>query len=487
MIGGPSAHPIGTRAVKLLAATLIASLAPLVVGAGAIAAPSIVTTPASLHPRAAAELTVLARDARVCVLHFSHAGKRGRDARYVAHLHGPYARFEWRTSRRPAGGRWEATVQCGASLRHPGSTGLAEVPLTLAAKGSESLVAAGSMRVTSGGGGRQSAQPTSGGQGGAGCRLGVDGGGYCIGQCVDFAWSKRTELSHLGNATDWLAGAQARGIPTGSTPVVGAIAWWSGVNRTYADSSYGHVAYVLAVGGGTVTFEEMNGPAGEDHVDTQTMRLDNFYAPQGYIYGGPAGSGPHAPPAAPPPPAEPEYPPGAPTVPGSPGPPSTGLVDDIPLPGDWTGSGLDTVGVEQPPTQPGASGVWYLRNSNTPGEPEITVNGYGGYAEIPVVGDWTGDGRDGIGVYDPPSHPGESGTWFLRNSDTPGEPEITVQYGGYGMIPVVGDWTGSGTDTIGAYLPPSHPAESGTWFLRYSNTPGETSIPPFGYGGAVSH
>ncbi len=59
-----------------------------------------------------------------------------------------------------------------------------------------------------------------------------------------------------------------------------------------------------------------------------------------------------------------------PAVPGSPGPPSTGLVDDIPLAGDWTGPGTATVGAEQPPAQPGASGVWYLRRSNTPGEPE---------------------------------------------------------------------------------------------------------------------
>jgi surface antigen len=136
------------------------------------------------------------------------------------------------------------------------------------------------------------------GRGGAGCA--ADGGGYCIGQCVDFVWTKRPELSHLGNATDWLAGAQARHIPTGSTPVVGAVAWWSGVNRTYADSIYGHVAYVIGVGNGTVTFEEMNARLGPGRVDTQTMALSSHYAPQGYIYGGPAGTGqPTAPTPAP--------------------------------------------------------------------------------------------------------------------------------------------------------------------------------------------
>ena len=112
---------------------------------------------------------------------------------------------------------------------------------------------------------------------------------------------KRPELSHLGNATDWLAGAQARHIPTGSTPVVGAVAWWSGVDRTYADSIYGHVAYVTGVGNGTVTFEEMNARLGPGGWTPQTMALSSHYAPQGYIYGGPAGTG--QPPAPTPTPA----------------------------------------------------------------------------------------------------------------------------------------------------------------------------------------
>jgi surface antigen len=144
------------------------------------------------------------------------------------------------------------------------------------------------MHVTSGGGGQQTPEAV-GGKGGAGCAL--DGGGYCTGQCVDFVWTKRPELSHLGNATSWLGGAQGRKIPTGNTPVIGAVAWWSGVNLTYADSSAGHVAYVVGVGNGTVTFEEMNGPAGPFQVDRQTFKLNSYYAPQGYIYGGPAGNG----------------------------------------------------------------------------------------------------------------------------------------------------------------------------------------------------
>lgn len=138
------------------------------------------------------------------------------------------------------------------------------------------------------------------GRGGARCA--ADGGDYCVGQCVDFVWLKRPDLSHLGNAAEWMRGAQARRIPTGGAPVVGAAAWWSG-SSPYVDSSYGHVAYVVGVGNNTVTFQEMNGPAGPGRVDTQTMALNSRYAPQGYIYGGPAGTG--TPPASPPPPAPP--------------------------------------------------------------------------------------------------------------------------------------------------------------------------------------
>jgi surface antigen len=170
------------------------------------------------------------------------------------------------------------------------------------------------------------------GKGGAGCA--ADGGGYCVGQCVDFVWTKRPELSHLGNATDWLAGARARHIPTGLTPVVGAVAWWSGVDRTYADSIYGHVAYVIGVGNGTVTFEEMNALYGPGRVDTRTMALSSHYAPQGYIYGGPAGTGqPPAPPTTPAPVTAPQ-PPSSPAPVSQPTPvkPPTPVTPPAPTP-----------------------------------------------------------------------------------------------------------------------------------------------------------
>jgi surface antigen len=133
----------------------------------------------------------------------------------------------------------------------------------------------------------------SGGKGGYVCasawdgyRSVLDASSYCSGYCTWFVWQKRPEaqLKNLGNAWEWYGGAKARGIPVGSTPVVGAIAWW-GIS---SHAPEGHVAYVVAVSGSSVTVAEMNHIAWGVE-DTRTLSGSGL--PNGYIYGGPAGNG----------------------------------------------------------------------------------------------------------------------------------------------------------------------------------------------------
>jgi|GEM_PF-3366270 surface antigen len=82
--------------------------------------------------------------------------------------------------------------------------------------------------------------------------------GYPFGQCTwgaaRLSWDN---VSYLGNAKDWFANAQARGLPTGYTPRVGAtVVYQPGVQGA---SALGHVAHVVAVyGNGTFLVEEMN-------------------------------------------------------------------------------------------------------------------------------------------------------------------------------------------------------------------------------------
>jgi hypothetical protein len=136
---------------------------------------------------------------------------------------------------------------------------------------------------------------------------------------------------------------------------------------------------------------------------------------------------------------------------------------------DALGAGRDQLAVYD-------NGTWYLRASLESGAADKTFT-YGAAGWLPVCGDWNGDGRDGIGVYDP-----HTGTWYLRDTATPGRPDAgTVQYGWSGAAPVVGDWDGDGTDTIGVYE-----RATGVWMVRDTNTPGAPDEQlQYGFAGAV--
>ena len=95
-----------------------------------------------------------------------------------------------------------------------------------------------------------------------------------------------------------------------------------------------------------------------------------------------------------------------------------------------------------------SNSTFYLRNSNSAGNADITVQ-YGNTGWTPIVGDWDGNGTTTLGEYDP-----STSTFYLRNSNSAGNADITVQYGNSGWIPVVGDWDSNGTTTIGVYTLP---------------------------------
>jgi len=120
----------------------------------------------------------------------------------------------------------------------------------------------------------------------------------------------------------------------------------------------------------------------------------------------------------------------------------------------------DTAGVFRP-----ANGLLYLMNSNTTGFADYALN-YGLPGDYPVVGDWDGNGTTTIGIY-------RNGTFFLRNSNTLGFAEIVFPFGNLGDQPIAGDWDGNGVDTIGVFRP-----ATAQFLLRNSNSEGpvETSF-----------
>jgi hypothetical protein len=131
-----------------------------------------------------------------------------------------------------------------------------------------------------------------------------------------------------------------------------------------------------------------------------------------------------------------------------------GNANNVPLAGDWFGQGKTTIGVYDP-----SSSTFYLDKSNT-GALEVITTHFGEKGDIPLAGDWLGQGKDTIGVYRP-----STATFYLaRNNSGTGE-VLIVPFGEKGDIPVTGDWFGQGKDTIGLFRP-----SNGTFYLDKSNT-----------------
>lgn len=138
-----------------------------------------------------------------------------------------------------------------------------------------------------------------------------------------------------------------------------------------------------------------------------------------------------------------------------------GTAGDVPVAGDWDGDGVDSVGIFR-------NGIFYLRNANTPGNADLEI-GFGQAGDLPVAGDWDGDGDDTIGIY-------RDGIYYLRNDNSPGDPDLTFSLGGVGDVPIAGDWDGDGTDTTGVFRP-----TNGFIYMKLENTSGFAEI-EFFYG-----
>lgn len=135
-----------------------------------------------------------------------------------------------------------------------------------------------------------------------------------------------------------------------------------------------------------------------------------------------------------------------------------GRLGDIPVVGDWTGNGVATIGVVR-------GNRWLLRTANSAGPADIDF-AFGSEVDIPIVGDWNGDGVDSPGVV-------SGDRWLLRNTASGGPAEIDITFPGTG-VPVTGDWTGSGRDRPGWF-------DGGTWSLRSLWTSGSaTDVFDFG-------
>jgi hypothetical protein len=113
-----------------------------------------------------------------------------------------------------------------------------------------------------------------------------------------------------------------------------------------------------------------------------------------------------------------------------------GDLGDAPLMCDWDGNGSRTPGVRRGIT-------FFMRNSNTPGNADQAIN-FGNPSDTPLCGDWDGNGTETIGVW-------RAGEWFLFNRTDPGT-DTNGQHFFFGNntdVPLVGDWNGDNRTTSG--------------------------------------
>jgi surface antigen len=113
---------------------------------------------------------------------------------------------------------------------------------------------------------------------------------FPTGQCTWYAAGRRPDLVGIvhGVAWEWLRAAEGR-VPEGKRPAVGAIA----VYAPGVPGQPGHVGYVAAISGSRVLLDDSNwratpwSPWLQVHEHWETAS-----AASGYLYGGPAGTGP---------------------------------------------------------------------------------------------------------------------------------------------------------------------------------------------------
>jgi surface antigen len=97
--------------------------------------------------------------------------------------------------------------------------------------------------------------------------------GYDFGYCTWYVATQVPVPANWGNAATWAYYAAQSGWNVSLTPTVGSVA-----QTADAAGGEGHVAIVTGVSsdGSQITIREMNGPAGWDRVDTETISATRF-------------------------------------------------------------------------------------------------------------------------------------------------------------------------------------------------------------------
>jgi tripartite motif-containing protein 71 len=132
---------------------------------------------------------------------------------------------------------------------------------------------------------------------------------------------------------------------------------------------------------------------------------------------------------------------------------------DLPVTGDWNGDGIDTPGIYRP-----SSSFFYLWDSWH--NPSMSTPSYlvllGNPNDQGIAGDWDGDGKDSVGTYRR-----ANGILYLKNALTNGFSEYFMVLGNPSDTGIAGDWNLDGAGNAGIFRP-----SEARFYLTNRNTNG---------------
>ena len=118
-----------------------------------------------------------------------------------------------------------------------------------------------------------------------------------------------------------------------------------------------------------------------------------------------------------------------------------------------------------------SSGVWYVLGGAGSAQ---TSYGWGTSGDVPLQGDFDGDGKTDFAIYRPSSGAGNSSWWVTKSSDNT---YYSVTFGSSADIAAPADFDGDGRTDIAVWRP-----STGMWYIVQSSN-GTTIYPQYGSSG----